>query len=141
MVVFLVLLVGALLLWRALAPGPAARGTLVVEALPWANVTAITDGDGVNLLTAPAATPLSTSVPAGHYTVTVRGPGNAERSITVDVGADGVAVAPVVRFQDVTGQTYFEKYFPVTTPSVPPTDAAAAPTADAAAAASGGQQP
>ena len=140
-VVFLVLLVGALLLWRALAPGPAARGTLVVEALPWANVTAITDGDGVNLLTAPAATPLSTSVPAGHYTVTVRGPGNAERSITVDVGADGVAVAPVVRFQDVTGQTYFEKYFPVTTPSVPPTDAAAAPTADAAAAASGGQQP
>jgi tetratricopeptide (TPR) repeat protein/predicted Ser/Thr protein kinase len=143
-VVFLVLLVGALLLWRALTPGPAAaaRGALVVEALPWANVTAITDGDGVNQLTAPAATPLSTSVPVGRYTVTFRGPANAERSITVEVGADGVAVAPVVRFEDVTGKTYFEKYFPVTTPTSPAADAAEGSTPGAAPpAAGGGQQP
>jgi hypothetical protein len=138
-VVFLVLLVGALLLWRALASGPPVQGRLVVEALPWATVTAITDGDGVNQLTSPAATPLSTSVPVGRYTVTFRGPANAERRITVDVGADGVAVAPVVRFEDVTGQAYFEKYFPVTTPSAAPADAPGASSPDVAPPAAGGQ--
>ena len=65
-------------------------------------------------------------VPVGRYTVTFRGPNDAERTVTVDVGAEGIAVAPVARFEEVTGKTYFEKYFapaPVT-PAAPPSETA-----------------
>ena len=102
------------------------QGVVVLEALPWAQVTAITDSDGVNQLATPAATPFSTSVPVGRYTVTLRGPNGAERTVNVEVGADGIAIAPVARFEDVSGKAYFEKYF---APSTPPT---AAPDAGAA---------
>ncbi|HTU99746.1 MAG TPA: protein kinase [Luteitalea sp.] len=115
-----VFLVAAILILMKLLGGSGTttvqQGAVVLEALPWAQVTAITDSEGVNQLATPAPTPFSTTVPVGRYTVTFRGPSGAERTVTVDVAAEGIAVAPVARFEDVSGQTYFDKYFKPATP-------------------------
>ena len=74
-VVGLVLLVVAVVaLRRPGTPAAPQAGLVVIEALPWANVTAIKGADGANRLTAPAVTPLSMNLPAGKYTVELASP-------------------------------------------------------------------
>jgi tetratricopeptide (TPR) repeat protein len=112
----------ALLMTR---PAPAVpTGTLVIEAVPWATVIAIEAEDGaVQPVPAQASTPLALNLPAGTYRIRVAGPPpDAEaRLLTVTVGENGVALAPVERFGVITPEEYFEPY--LATPE-PPNEAA-----------------
>ncbi|MGH9349143.1 MAG: hypothetical protein ACRD26_17950, partial [Vicinamibacterales bacterium] len=142
-----VAVVGAVVVLRQAGPLP--TGTLVVEALPWATITAVEAADGSSLpLPAPASTPLSIALPAGTYTVRVAGPppDSESRAISVQIQENAVAVMPVERFRTVTPEEYFEQYLvmpspapaaeaPATVPdsgASPPADPATPPPPDAA---------
>src|SRR4029077_10753411 len=88
-------------------------GTLVIDAAPWGTITAIDAQNGNHLpLPSAASTPLSISLPAGTYQVTVTGPppeSQAQR-FTVRVDPNGANVAPLVRFHVMTPEEYFEQY-------------------------------
>jgi tetratricopeptide (TPR) repeat protein len=105
-------------------------GTLVIEAVPWATVTAIEREDGTAQTVPPvASTPLSLRLPAGTYRIRLSGPPpeSEARLLMVTVGADGLAAAPVERFRLFTPDEYFEQYLdPVPTAEVTAPDAAPA---------------
>jgi len=107
-------------------------GTLVIDAVPWGTVSAIASerGDSV-ALPASASTPLSINLPSGTYQVTVAGPPPESQTqrITVRVEPNGSIVAPLVRFQAITPEDYFEPYL-----NAPATPAEPAPASDTAAA-------
>ena len=110
----LVLVGAALVAYLLRSPaGPPPMGILVIEAVPWAEITAITSSDGTNRLATPTSTPLSQSLPVGTYTVELSGPPpDAEkRQITIEVGAAGVTLAPAERFGVPTVEQYFGRYF------------------------------
>jgi hypothetical protein len=91
--------------------GPVPTGTLVIDAAPWATVTAIqTESGRAQPLPSPASTPLSISLPAGTYQITLTGPDSKVTTVTARVDVGGVAVAPPARFQTVTVEEYFEQY-------------------------------
>lgn len=73
-------------------------GTLVISAAPWAEVLAIVDADGAELpLPVDRTTPCAVELPAGDYTVQLRGPdGGAptEHAATLPAG-ETVRLAPV----------------------------------------------
>jgi hypothetical protein len=109
--------VGALLLLAIgattyfLTRGAVPTGTLVIDAAPWATVTAIQNDSGAaQTLPSPASTPLSLALPAGNYQVTLTGPNSKVATINVRVDVGGIAVAPMARFQAVTVEEYFEQY-------------------------------
>jgi hypothetical protein len=93
--------------------GGSSTGALVIEAVPWAMVTAVENADGErHTLPADASTPLLLHLPAGRYEVTVAGPPPASdpRTIVVEV-ADGTVTAPPAQlFQALTPEEYFEPY-------------------------------
>lgn len=71
----------------------AASGQLVINALPWGNVTSVVDDAGIERLEgAPAETPLLLLLPPGHYKVHLTNPGS-KRSVVLDanVMANGTA--------------------------------------------------
>ena len=119
-----VLAIAAAILFLPAAVPPA--GTLVIEAVPWATVTAI-EGEGGERqpLPASASTPLWLNLPAGTYQVTVSGPPPdlQQQQITVSVEPNVGSVAPTIRFRALTPEEYFEQYL------VAPTPAADVPTA------------
>jgi len=123
-----------------LTRGPAPTGTVVIDAVPWGTVTGIrTPGGDAQPLPEQASTPLPLVLPAGTYEVTLTGPPPESRTetVTVQVGADGVTVAPITRFQAITPEQYFEQYLGSVTPGAAnePADAAGAtPSAQPAAA-------
>jgi hypothetical protein len=94
----------------------------VIDAVPWATVSAIQDESG-NPQTLPSSpsTPLSVTLPAGSYHVTLTGPPPESKVVTVTVRVDvnGVAVVPITKFQTVTPEQYFEQYLGSTTASAP----------------------
>jgi hypothetical protein len=97
-------------------------GTLVIDAAPWGTVAAIETQKGERLpLPSLASTPLSISVPSGTYQVTVTGPPPESQTqrITVRVDPNGSNVAPLVRFQAMTPEGYFEQYLTASTPAEP----------------------
>jgi hypothetical protein len=107
-------------------------GVLVIDAVPWGTVAAIANDSGDSVpLPASASTPLSISVPSGTYQVTVAGPPPESQTqrITVRVDPNGSSVAPLVRFQAITPEVYFEQYLTAPTPPTEP-----APASDTAAA-------
>jgi hypothetical protein len=113
-----------------LTRGPAPTGVLVIDAVPWATVTGLQAEDGTaQTLPESATTPLSLSVPAGTYQVTLTGPPPESKATTVTmrVEVDGVAVVPVTRFQTMTAEQYFEPYLgsSTATSSAPPESAPA----------------
>ena len=112
-IVAIAILVVAVLALRG--PGPVATpptGLVVIEAVPWATVTAIRGADGANHLATPAATPLSMSLPAGKYSADLAGPSSSQtRTIEIDVTGDGVTVAPAAVFTPLTSDEYFKQYF------------------------------
>ncbi len=67
--------------------GPAIdNGVLLLDAVPWAEVVAVTDANGVEQLTDPTSTPLALDLPAGLYSVTMRYPQSGEsRTVTVEL--------------------------------------------------------
>ncbi len=106
-VVLAALLAVAALALLTRPPAVPLTGVLVIEAIPWATVTAIEGQDGSNLLAAPAPTPLAQSVPAGRYTIEMSGPDAEARVLTIEVQADGTTVTPAERFQTLTLDEYF----------------------------------
>jgi len=88
-------------------------GTVVIDAVPWATITAVEGEDGTRQgLPANAATPLALNLPAGTYRIRVTGPppDSEARVVTIAVGANAVAAAPVERFRTITPDEYFEQY-------------------------------
>jgi hypothetical protein len=110
---------GAYLLTR----GPVPTGMVVIDAVPWATVTAIKAQNGtLQSLPASASTPLSVALPAGTYEITLTGPAPASpvATVTVQVGVGGVSVIPLQRFQTMTAEEYFEQYLGSAAPSAEP---------------------
>ena len=96
-----------------LLSGPTPTGTVVIDAAPWGTITAIeTDGGDPVALPSSPSTPLSLTLPAGTYQVAVAGPSpdSPAQRITVEVQADASTVAPLIRFQALTPEEYFEEY-------------------------------
>jgi serine/threonine protein kinase len=96
-----------------LTGGTAATGTAVIDAVPWANVTAIRNDDGeLQPLPSPASTPLSLALPAGTYQISLAGPSPEAKTetVTLRVEAGRTSVVPITRFPALTVEEYFEQY-------------------------------
>ncbi len=114
--------------------GPAATGTVVIDAVPWGSITAIeTEGGGAVQLPPTPSTPLALTLPAGTYHVVVAGPPPEAQTqrITVEIQSDTPTVAPVIRFRALTPEEYFERY--LAAPTAPTPDLGTAPTEPSAA--------
>lgn len=94
------------------APGsaPAASGTLVIHALPWAEVTEIRSASGASVaVPEPGITPLAVPLPPGLYTVSLRNP------LLGKSGSAQVQVAPgqtrrcLVNIEQLDSSAFFEK--------------------------------
>ncbi len=94
------------------APGgaPAAPGTLVIHALPWAEVTEIRSASGASVaVPEPGITPLAVLLPPGLYTVSLRNP------LLGKTGSAQVQVAPgqtrrcLVNIEQLDSSAFFEK--------------------------------
>jgi hypothetical protein len=113
--------------------GPAATGTTIIDAVPWATITAITDDSGeAQPLPASPVTPIALALPAGTYQITLTGPAPESKTETIGVTieAGGTAVVPVTRFQGMSVDEYFEQYIgagdaPAAVPAAPPSEPAA----------------
>jgi serine/threonine protein kinase len=120
------ILVGVL---RPLEVSPS--GNVLVDAVPWGTVMAVRSADGrEHTLPSDALTPVLINLPPGSYDIMVAGPGSGSesRQVRVEVAADGVASAPVVRFPTVTVEDYFKQY--LKGPTEPASDTAGAQGAD-----------
>jgi Protein kinase domain len=96
-----------------LTRGPVPTGVLVIDAVPWATITGLRSEDGAaHTLPESASTPLSLSVPAGTYQVTLTGPPPESKVTTVSMRVEvgSVVVVPMTRFQTMTAEQYFEPY-------------------------------
>ncbi|MEQ1759522.1 MAG: protein kinase [Vicinamibacterales bacterium] len=105
--------VGFMALRPGPGPGPAVTGALVIDATPWAQVTAVTAADGTRISLPPQpSTPLSLTLPVGHYRVSLSGPPpvNERRDLELDVSEGQVVVAPFQQFSPLTAESYFEQY-------------------------------
>ena len=102
-----------------LMQAPVPTGVLVVDAAPWAYITRIQAEDGSTIPLPPSATtPLSLTVAAGKYQVSLKGqaPASAVRQVNVEVKADGVQIAPPAQFEAVSVEDYFAPYLDVAPP-------------------------
>jgi hypothetical protein len=102
--------------------GPAPTGTVVIDATPWGTITAIeTESGDAASLPSSVSTPLVLTLPAGTYQVVVAGPSPESQTqrITVQVSANGSAVAPLVHFRELTAEEYFEQYLSAPTALTP----------------------
>ena len=99
-----------------LIPRPAPpMGTMMIEAVPWANITGIEAADGTRPALPPmASTPMSLNLPVGTYRVRLIGPppDSESRLVTVQVNVGTLATAPTERFRTLTPEEYFEQYLP-----------------------------
>ena len=131
-------LVIAIVTTYLLTLGPVPTGVIVIDAVPWATVNALQTEDGsAQALPESASTPLSLSVPAGTYRVTLTGPPPESKVTTVTMRVDvgGVAVVPVTRFQTMSAEQYFEPYLGSSTATgSAPTEAAPAAASEPGAA-------
>jgi hypothetical protein len=97
----------------ALTGGAAATGTAVIDAAPWANITAIRNENGeLQPLPSQASTPLSLALPAGTYQISLAGPPPQSKTetVTLRVEAGRTNVVPVTKFQSLTAEEYFDEY-------------------------------
>lgn len=62
---------------------PVEKGQLLINALPWGEVTSVKDGDGAEQLATNAVTPVVLTLPAGSYRVRLANP-NSNRSVVLD---------------------------------------------------------
>jgi predicted Ser/Thr protein kinase len=93
----------------AVAP-VAGAGTLVVDAVPWGEVVEVKDADGrPQALAGSRSTPFLVALPAGAYTVSVRGPdGRETKAVAVSLGAS-VTQSRTVEFRRVDARAYFRR--------------------------------
>jgi len=114
--------------------GPVPTGVAIIDAVPWATVTAIQNEDGEpQPLPSPAATPFALTLPAGAYQVTLTGPPPESKTetVTVRIEVGGTSVVPTTRFQTVSVEEYFEMYLGAS--EAPAVDPAAQTPAETAA--------
>jgi len=105
-----------------LLSGPAPTGSLVIDAVPWATITAIESEGGERVALPPSpSTPLSLTLPTGTYQVVVVGPPPESQTqrITVQIETGTSTVAPVIQFRALTPDEYFEQYLAAPTASTP----------------------
>jgi serine/threonine protein kinase len=117
-----------------LTRGPVPTGVAIIDAVPWATVTAIQNEDGEpQPLPSPASTPFVLTLPAGVYQVTLTGPSPESKTETVSVRIEvgGTTVVPTTKFQTVSVEEYFEMYLGAS--EAPAVDPAAQTPAETAA--------
>ena len=92
------------------AAAPVASGTLVIDALPWGEVTEVVQPDGTRrIMDGPAVTPLALELPPGEYTVRVRNPGFAQPlSVTATVKPAAVE-RRLLEFRRMDASDYFRR--------------------------------
>ena len=118
-------IVAAIVLVPAAVPE---TGFLVIDAVPWATITAIESESGERQpLPSPASTPLMVTLPAGTYQLLVTGPPpeSETQRISVRVEPNAGTMVPTIRFRTLTPEEYFDQY--LGTPVTPADPAAAAP--------------
>jgi serine/threonine-protein kinase len=82
-------------------------GQLLINALPWGEVTSVRDGHGVErLLSGPAETPLMLALPPGRYTVSLTNP-NSNTSVQLDAT---VKAGALTRYEAELDRIDAEKY-------------------------------
>jgi tRNA A-37 threonylcarbamoyl transferase component Bud32 len=106
---------GASVVPAAPAAGGAARrrGALVVDALPWGEVTMIRDEHGVpQPLPKPATTPLVLSLPAGHYSIRLENPAFSH-SVTIEAvvaaGSEARPARAVAEFRAADADDFLKR--------------------------------
>lgn len=103
------LLVAGFLAIRSFRTVPVERGTLILDAVPWAETTRIVDvrGDPVPLAET-TCTPFVLELEPGTYKVTLENPDYPTRIITVEIDASGVTTPPPVELGEVDIDRYFQ---------------------------------
>ena len=87
---------------------PVGQGTLVLDALPWAEVLKIVDTAGTAQALSPnATTPLFLTLPPGDYDITLKN--GTSRTIKAHVDAAGISQPPPVNFGQIDAADYFRR--------------------------------
>jgi predicted Ser/Thr protein kinase len=96
--------------WQRRPRESAARGTIVINALPWGEVEQIVDGAGRRWPAGPDRyTPFMASLPPGDYVISVRHPDVAQpTTLRITVRASQLE-SRVVAFQRIDAHEYLEK--------------------------------
>jgi len=110
----LVIIVGAVAVWlmrSGAAPIPPVP--LIVDAAPWATVTAVVRADGSREALPPeASTPLTLTLVPGTYRVTLVGPppDSEAREVSVNVAAGSTSSRVFEQFAHISPDDYFRRY-------------------------------
>jgi eukaryotic-like serine/threonine-protein kinase len=84
------------------------RGTVVLDALPWAEVVSIVDERGNRQeIPANSFTPLTLTLPGGEYTVTLRN--GSTRTAKIRITNDGLSRMEPIDFGKVNAVEYFQR--------------------------------
>ena len=103
--------------WFTAGPlSPVVQGPLIIDAVPWGVVTAVTAEDGAAPPQLPPAaeTPVLLRLKPGRYRISMTGPPpeSVVRVFTVTVETSVATTAPLQRFQAISAEDYFNKYLP-----------------------------
>ena len=116
-VVAVLIAVGAAIIWAPRdapppAPAPLPQGQVVVDAAPWATVKEIRQRNTGQLVPLPedGRTPVTLTLTAGAYDVTLQGPDGQTRVVPVTVAGNERVVLDVAQFNVMTADKYFEFY-------------------------------
>jgi len=94
-------------------PGVVSTGTVLIDAVPWAQITDIQAEDGTHpSLPSEASTPLSIVLPEGAYRIRIVGPPprSETKDIRVQVMANATITSPPQRFEAISVDDYFNQY-------------------------------
>jgi hypothetical protein len=88
----------------------AAAGILVVDALPWGEVTEVVDEAGIRQSLAPSSyTPLVLRLAPGRYTIALKNPESTKPVLLTAVVAAGAMETRVAEFRKVEAEEYFRR--------------------------------
>jgi hypothetical protein len=94
-------------------PGVVPTGTVLIDAVPWAQITDIQAEDGTHpALPSEASTPLSIVLPEGAYRIRIVGPPprSETKDVRVQVMANATITSPPQRFESISVDDYFNQY-------------------------------
>ena len=126
---------------RDVPPGPV---RVVIDAVPWAAVTAVQSETGERIqLPEVASTPLALQMTPGKYTVTLVGPPpiSDTRVVSVVIEAGRNTVLDMQRFEAMTAEQYFDSFLREPAAAAPPTAATEQAAAPSVVPAVQGQRP
>ena len=90
-------------------PTAVALGSLVIDAVPWAEIVEIARGDGVNVkIAAGSVTPSTLQVPVGEYRVTLKGPDGTTQRLAARVTSEKAAEVSA-KFKTVGAAEYLKR--------------------------------